>query len=91
LRGGVGRNHAYPEEAKTMQLLTTRMREEGERIGEQRGIQIGEAHMLLFQLEQKLGPIGTEIRKRIEQADPDTLLGWSGRVLTEDSIDDVLR
>jgi hypothetical protein len=91
LRGGVGRNHAYPEEAKTMQSLTTRMREEGERIGEQRGIQIGEAHMLLFQLEQKFGIVPEALRTRVQKADPDTLLRWSGRVLTEDSVEDVLQ
>ena len=62
-------------------------REEGKR----RGIQLGEANMLLFQLEQKFGSIPDPVRHRIQIADSDTLLRWSGRVLTEDSIDEVLR
>ena len=81
----------YPEETKTMQSFSTRMREEGERIGERRGIQLGEANTLLFQLEQKFGSIPDPVRHRIQIADSDTLLRWSGRVLTEDSIDAVLR
>jgi hypothetical protein len=77
----------YPEETKTMQSFSTRMREEGKQIG----IQLGEANMLLFQLEQKFGSIPDPVRHRIQIADSDTLLRWSGRVLTEDSIDAVLR
>jgi len=77
----------YPEETKTMQSFSTRMREEGKQIG----IQLGEANVVVYLLEQKFGTIGAEIRQRIEKADPDTLLRWSGRVLTEDSIDEVLR
>ncbi|WP_058555971.1 hypothetical protein [Thiohalocapsa sp. ML1] len=73
----------YPEETKTMQSFSTRMREEG--------IQLGEANVVVYLLEQKFGTIGTEIRQRIERADPDTLLRWSGRVLTENSLEDVLR
>jgi hypothetical protein len=73
----------YPEETKTMQSLTTRMREEG--------IQLGEANVVVYLLEHKFGPISDEARQRIERADPDTLLRWSVNVLTEDSIDEVLR
>jgi hypothetical protein len=47
--------------------------------------------MLLFQLEQKFGEIPDALRKRVQQADPDTLLRWSGRILTEDTIDAVLQ
>jgi hypothetical protein len=81
----------YPEETKTMQSFSTRMREEGKQIGTQIGIQLGEATMLLFQLEQRFGAVPDAVRQRVQQADPDTLLRWSGRVLTEDSIDEVLR
>ncbi|WP_367114612.1 hypothetical protein [Thiohalocapsa sp.] len=47
--------------------------------------------MLSFQLEQKFGTIPDPVRHRIQNADSNTLLRWSGRVLTEDSIEDVLR
>jgi hypothetical protein len=77
----------YPEEAKTMQSFSTRFRDEGKQIG----IQLGEATMLLFQLEQKFGPLPEDVRKRVEKADPDTLLRWSANILTEDRIDNVLR
>jgi hypothetical protein len=66
-----------------MQSFSTRMREEG--------IQLGEATMLVRQLEHKFGPISDEARQRIERASPDTLLRWSVNVLTEDNIDEVLR
>ncbi|MCG6940676.1 MAG: hypothetical protein LJE69_05440 [Thiohalocapsa sp.] len=73
----------YPEETKTMQSLTTRMRDEG--------IQIGEANMLLLLLEDKFGPVPAQVRAQIEAADPESLLRWSRRLLKEDSIDEVLR
>jgi len=85
----------YPDEARTMQSYSARIRQEGEqagqKIGQQTGIQIGEANILLLLLEQKFGKISDAVRQRVQQADPDTLLRWSGRVLTEDSIDAVLR
>jgi len=77
----------YPEEAKTMQSFSTRFRDEGKQIG----IQLGEATVVLYQLEQRFGRIPDEARQRVAQADPATLLRWSGRILTEDSIDEVLR
>jgi hypothetical protein len=87
--------HDYPEEANTMQSYSARIRAEGEQAGQksgqQMGIQIGEANVLLFQLEQKFGQIPDALRKRVQQADPDTLLRWSGRILTEDTIDAVLQ
>ena len=74
-----------------MQSFSTRMREEGEKIGKQIGIQLGEANVLLSLLDQKFGAVPDTVRQRVQQADPDILLRWSGRVLTEDSIDEVLR
>ncbi|WP_295883691.1 hypothetical protein [uncultured Thiohalocapsa sp.] len=81
----------YPEETKTMQSLTTRMREEGERIGERRGIQLGEAAMLLLLLEDKFGPVPEQVRAQVEAANPESLLRWSRRVLRAESIEDVFR
>lgn len=46
--------------------------------------------MLLFLLEQKFGTVPDLARERVQQAEPDTLLHWSGRILTEESIEDVL-
>jgi len=63
----------YPQGAKTMQSFPTRMRQDG--------IQLGEANVLVYPLEQELGAVGEETRERVKQADPETLLRGSGRVL----------
>jgi hypothetical protein len=39
----------------------------------------------------KFGEIPEAIRQRIEQADADTLLTWSERILTAERIEDVVR
>ena len=56
-----------------MQSFPTRMRQDG--------IQLGEANVLVYPLEQELGAVGDETRERVKQADPETLLRGSGRVL----------
>ena len=58
-----------------------------ERIAEQRG----EARMLLRQLTLKFGNLLPEIEQRIRDANADTLLAWSERVLTASTIDEILR
>ena len=58
--------------------------------GRQEGRQEGEAAMLLRQIDQKFGPQSEAVRTRITSADPDTLLRWSDRILTADSLDAVL-
>lgn len=40
-------------------------------------------------LTLKLGPLPEPVRTRIEPADADTLLRWSGRVLSADQLDEV--
>ena len=47
--------------------------------------------MLLRQIERKFGPPAESVRARIAAADADTLLLWSERILTADSLDAVLR
>jgi hypothetical protein len=39
----------------------------------------------------KFGEIPDTMRQRIEQADADTLLTWSERILTAEHIEDVVR
>jgi hypothetical protein len=77
----------YPEETKTMQSFSTRMREEGKQIG----IQLGEANMLLLLLEERFGPVSDQVRTQVQNADPDSLLRWSRQTLKADNIDEVLR
>jgi hypothetical protein len=77
----------YPEETKAMVSFQSRF----EQRGIERGIQRGEAAVLLNLLQAKFGPLSESIRERIEQADAETLLAWSTRILTEDSVEGVLR
>jgi hypothetical protein len=57
-----------------------------ERMAEARG----EARVLLRQLTLKFGPPSPEIQQRISDADAETLLMWSERVLSADTIDDIV-
>ncbi|WP_295447191.1 Rpn family recombination-promoting nuclease/putative transposase [uncultured Thiodictyon sp.] len=56
----------------------------------EQGRQQGEVRMLLRQIEQKFGPPSESVRQRIAEADADTLLHWSERILTADTVDAVL-
>jgi hypothetical protein len=53
-------------------------------------MQQGEARVLIRLMTRKFGEIPSSVRSRIESADSDLLLEWSERVLTADSIDEVL-
>ncbi len=83
----------YPEEAKTMTAFAERYREQGQKQGleqgRQEGRREGEAQVLLQLLETKFGALTAEQRQRVEAADAETLLEWSRRVLTAQSLDDV--
>jgi predicted transposase YdaD len=78
-----------------MSTFFQRVREEsareGELRGEQRGVQRGEVRVLLRLLRLKFGEIPEDVRRRLEQADADTLLTWSERILTAVRIEDIFR
>jgi len=59
------------------------MREEGR--------QEGEARVVLRLLRLKFGPLASEIEEQVLSADVDRLLGWSERILTAESLQDVFR
>ena len=84
----------YPSEAEAVstyfQLARQESREEGRQEGRQEGRHEGEALVLLHLLRLKFGKIPDTIRQRIEQADADTLLTWSERILTAERIEDVV-
>ncbi len=50
----------------------------------------GEARVLLTLLRLKFGAIPEAVEARIDQADADTPLRWSGRVLSAASIEGVV-
>jgi len=78
------------EEAEHMQYVTT-----AERIGIQKGRKEGrkegEVAILLRQIARTFGPPTETVREHIARADPATLLAWSDRILTAQTLDKVLR
>ena len=58
--------------------------------GREQGLLQGEAAVLLRPIERKFGPPSTVVRQRIQSADAATLLGWSERLLTADSVEALL-
>jgi predicted transposase YdaD len=59
--------------------------------GRQEGRQEGQADLLLRLMTRKFGPLTTQQRRRIEQADEATLLRWSEQVLFATTPDEALR
>lgn len=72
----------YPDEVKTMSQFAERFREEGKHQGE--------ALILERLLRLKFGALPNEVQRRIEQANEQTLVTWSERVLTASRLDEVL-
>jgi hypothetical protein len=89
----------YPQEATQMATFAERFTEQGRQEGMQKGMQKGmqegmqqgEAAVLLRLMECKFKDVPEEIRQRVKEADPQTLLEWSARVLTADTIEAVWR
>ena len=70
-----------------MPSFAERYREEGV----QQGIRQGEVAVLLRLMERKFGHHLTEDDRRIiESADTETLLKWSDRILSANSIEEIL-
>ena len=66
-------------------------RKEGHQEGRQEGLLVGERTVLTRLLEKKFGPLTDHHRQRLQAADAETLLVWSERLLTADTIDDMLQ
>ena len=81
-----------------MQTAAEELRQQGYQQGHQAGHQAGhqqrhqegEATILLRLMERKFGTVPENLRERIEQADADTLLDWSERILTAEIPEDVV-
>ena len=72
-------------------ILPRFIREEGRQEGREEGRQEGEARVVLRLLRLKFGTLDPEIETRVYSADADRLLGWSERILTAGSLQDVFR
>ncbi len=73
-----------------MQTFIDQYIQQGLQQGLQQGERRGEATMLLRLLERKFGPPSAPVRDRVTQADAETLLEWSERLLVAHSLDEVL-
>ncbi len=84
----------YPQEVTTMagfaQRFTEQGHKEGQREGRKEGLQLGEARILTALLRLRFGDLPLPVQQRIEAADADTLLRWSERVLTAQTLEEVL-
>ncbi|WP_022947228.1 RpnC/YadD family protein [Methylohalobius crimeensis] len=78
------------EETKKMPYVTSAERFGIEK-GKQQGLQQGEAAILLRLIERKYGAEAAACREQVLQADAETLLVWSERVLSADTLDEVFR
>ena len=77
------------EEAKRMPYITS-VERAGIEKGRAEGMQQGEATLLLRQIEHKFGASALrDYRARVENADAETLLTWSERILVAERVEDV--
>ncbi|MBF0145421.1 MAG: cytosolic protein [Magnetococcales bacterium] len=80
------------EERKKMPYISSVERfgqQIGEGIGEKRGIQIGEATILMRQLQHRFGTVPDWANEKIAKAEPPSLEEWSLRFVNAQSLDDV--
>ena len=80
----------YPQEVTTMAGFAQRFTELGHKEGHKQGLQRGEARILTALLRLRFGDLPLPVQQRIEAADADTLLRWSERVLTAQTLEEVL-
>ena len=59
--------------------------------GIEQGIRQGEGTLLLRLIELKFGAADEAVVRQIREADPDTRLQWSERILTAETLSDLLR
>jgi hypothetical protein len=64
--------------------------EKGIQKGMRQGMQQGEAALLIRQLRRKFGELSEDKVQMIEATDTEQLLEWADRVLTAESLDEVL-
>ena len=77
--------HHYPHEVQQMETFTQR----NQNIGLQQGMQQGEAAIFTRLMKSKFGGISASMEAKITNADCDTLLLWSDRILTASTPEEV--
>ena len=61
----------------------------GLRLGEQRGIQLGELKILLRQIKKRFGEIPHWAQVRLQEAEIEQLESWSDKLLEVDRLEDL--
>ncbi|MFW6172080.1 MAG: hypothetical protein ACODAD_16460, partial [Planctomycetota bacterium] len=79
------RTHISPREGAEAMTIA----EELDKRGEKPGIQKGQVGLLQRLLESRFAQFPDIYKQRLQQADSDTLLTWSERVLTAETLEDV--
>jgi hypothetical protein len=77
--------------AENIERWNRELWEGGRQEGRQEGRLEGISELLLRQLRLKFGPLAPEVEDRVRSADADRLLEWGDRILTAESLQDVLR
>lgn len=83
------RPYLTPRLEREMMTIGEQLTYKGMQLGIQQGIQQGEYTFLSALLEYKFKRIPIEYRKKMEQAEPTTLLGWAKRALEAKNLVDV--
>ena len=78
--------HKYPFQSDFAKKYIALGRDEGR----DEGRQAGQRAIVLRLLTKRFGPLPPAALERIEQADTSTLEDWADRLLTADSLDEVL-
>ncbi|HET8702015.1 MAG TPA: DUF4351 domain-containing protein, partial [Nitrococcus sp.] len=74
------------EEEKKMQYVTS-----FERLAQKKGMQQGQAGLLIRQLMHRFGPLPDEVSQRLENANPDEMETWADRILDAKTLAEVFR
>ena len=83
------RRSARSELTEKVEGITMTIAEKLRKEGKQEGKQEGECTILQCLLKNRFGDIPEQYRERLEQADSETLLKWSERILTAETIEEV--
>jgi predicted transposase/invertase (TIGR01784 family) len=78
-----------PMFAERMEQLKRDLVREGMEEGMEKGMEKGEALIIAKLLAHKFGPLSPEVKQTISNADSSTLLKWSERILTAESLDEI--
>ena len=89
---------ADPEREGIMEIVTSWMKQgmeqglqQGLQQGLEQGLQQGEAALLRRQMESRFGALPEGVIQKLEAADPATLEEWGLRLLTAESLADVMK